>query len=346
MRYAIARRLGAVLFLSVLVSCESGGGGPGSVSLKTEADVAREVSNLTFIVETSFGTATSGARSAGARAVAARFQSMHSRGTQARAKSTSVTPKAAETIECGSGFYTFENFFEVQRELPLFDVTPTLDYYAEDNHDCTYTEGTYSEFYDGKLEDGGNGAYAEGTVQSPRYDYFKDGSGSTPNRYIEEDTGYKFSLKALGRGETKDTGVAVESREIFDFDVTLTSDGDSVHFGIKTGASGDPLIVVDNSGGDGSVSLDGPITYDSDFCDSGKVNFTTVQNLTVGEDISGQFLNGGELLLESGSGSVELVFAGDGSVTYTFENGDSGSLTLAELRAAEAACFAFPGGPG
>lgn len=342
-----ARHLGIVLAGSVLVACGGGGGGGvGSVSLKSEQDVIREISNISALYVDGSG-AEPAARSARGRETGLKRLANQGRAKSSRAgraKAASVTPKLAVTEDCsGGGDYTYEEFFEAQRSLPLFDVNPVTDYYVETDRDCRYVEGTYSEYYDGRFEFGDNGSY---TGEGPYYEYDVEGSGDTPFRVVFEDTEFdqKETIKTLGRYEGRDDGVTFESREIFDLDLTFSVEGESVNVGAKSGESGNPLVFVDNYNGDGSVSIDGPIRYDTDFCDSGRVDFTTVQNLTFGfSDIYGTFIGGGELIIESGSTSVTLLFQGDGDVTYTFENGETGEATLEEINTNAEECFFFPG---
>jgi hypothetical protein len=348
----VARRVGAVgsVFLLATACGGGGGGGSGAVSLKSEQDVVREIGNISSLYVEGAGSAPAAAsadastrgRETGVKRLASQARAKYDRA--ARIKAKSVTPKVAVTEDCPSGGnYTYEEFFETQRNLPLFAVTPSMNYLTETDRDCRYVEGTFSEYYDGYFEYGDNGAVASG--ETPYFEYAVDGSGDTPYRIVFEDTEFdqKETLKTLGRYEGRDNGVTYESREIFDFDFIFSVEGESFSIGAKAGESGNPLIFVDNYNGDGSLSIDGPIRYDTDFCDSGRVDFTTVQNLTLGfDDTYGTIIDGGELIIESGGTSVTLVFQSDGGVTYTFENGDTGQATLEELNSSAEPCVFFP----
>lgn len=337
MRIATWGRIGIVAAGLAVAACGGGGGGgPDRVSLKTKDDAIREVANLTALyVEGGVGPAANAkARPIGAKGLMLRTVASRQGGTSAK----SAAPKT--TAACDSGSYTYDNFYGVARSLPLFGVNPTVDYYAETNNSCKFIEGTYSEFYAGRYEEGGNGSYTAGTVESPLYEYYKDGEGGTPFRLVIQDTSYdeKLTLTSLGRVESRDTGAAFESREVFELDLVYAFAGDSVRIGIDTGDGATPLVFVDNYGGDATFSIDGPMRYTSSFCDGGELAYDTVANLAFTSDGSGAYINGGELVITSGSASVTLVFESDGDVQYTFSGGASGLITRAELANATGEC--------
>lgn len=336
MRIATWGVLGIVSAGLALSACGGGGGGSNTVSLKSRDDVIREAANLSMLYVDGAGpaAATSGARSIGAKGLMARAVTGRQRGTTAK----SVSPKTTQA--CDSGSYTYDNFYAVARSFPLFGVSPTVDYYLETNDSCKFIDGTYSELYTGRYEEGGNAAYTAGTAESPLYDYYEDGQGSTPYRIVLQDTAYdeKLTATSLGRVEARDTGATFQSREIFGIDLVYVFAGDSLKIGIDTGKAAEPLVFVDNYGTDGSLSIDGPMRYSTSFCDGGALEYDTVTNLTVTSDAMGTYVNGGELVIMSGSASVTLVFEADGDVQYTFGSGDSGLVTRAELANASGDC--------
>ncbi len=314
------------------------GGGSDTVALKSEADVVREIQNLASLYVQPAPAAKSagpGKRAAGVRGLLAR-----SVAGQSRAARGQGTAKVAGT--CDSGSYTYDDFVGQARSLPLFAASPVLDYTVGIDYDCRFVDGTFSEFYDGNYEFGDNSAYTVGTVEAPYYDYYADGSGGTPYRVIFEDTDFdeKLTVRTLGRAESRDNGAVYESRETFGIDFTYTFSGQTIRLDVDAGAGGDPLIFVDNYDTDGSLSIDGPLRYSSDICDGGSLRYDTVQNLTLGfSETYGYYPNGGELHIESGSAGVTLEFQANGDVLYTFDGGGSGTVTLAEVAAAEACVF-------
>jgi hypothetical protein len=161
---------------------------------------------------------------------------------------------------------------------------------------------------------------------------------------VFEDTDFdeRLTLRTLGRAESRDNGTSYESREVFSLDFTYTFPGDSLRLDIEAGDSGDPLIFVDNYNGDGSLSIDGPFRYSSDFCNGGSLRYDTVQNLTLGfSDTYGYYPNDGQLRIESGSAGVTLDFQPNGDISYTFDSGATGTVTLAQV-AAEEGCVFMP----
>lgn len=334
-----ARRIGALLSFAVLAACGGGGGGSDFVSLKARDDVVREAANVVYLyIDNGGGTAASGGANAAGRSIGAKGLAARTLSGRGGIVAKNAAPKA--TAACHSGSYTYDNFYGVARSLPLFAVAPTVDYYAEANNDCRFIEGTYSEYYDGSFEQGDNAAYTGGTAEAPLYDYMSDGSGGTPFRVVLQDTSYdeKLTVTTLGRVETRDTGTSYESREIFALDLAYSYPGDSFKMSIDTGADAVPLVFVDNYGGDGSVSIDGPLSYGSSFCDGGALEYDTLENLTFASDGSGTYVNGGELVITSGDASVALVFADNGDVQYTFSGGGSGVVTRSEVNNAVGEC--------
>jgi hypothetical protein len=322
---------GSATALAVLAAGCGGGGGSDNVALKSGADVAREMQNLSTL----YVDGAPAPRSAGVRGLLARSAAGQSRA--ARAQSLAKVSGA-----CGSGTYTYEDVFAQARSLPLFGASPVLDYTVGIDYDCRYTDGTFSEFYDGNYEYGDNGAYTAGTAEVPYYDYYADGTGSTPYRVVLEDTDFDetLTIRTLGRYEGRDTGTSFQSREVFALDFTYAFSGDSIRLDVEAGDSGDPLIFVDNYDGDGTLSIDGPFSYSSDICDGGNLRYDTVQNLTLGFDETyGYFPNGGQLRIESGGAGVTLDFQADGDILYTFDSGASGTVTLDQVAAAEACVF-------
>jgi hypothetical protein len=334
MRIATWGRIGIVAAGLALAACGGGGGGSNTVSLKSRDDVVREVANLSILyVDGGAPAASAKTRSIGARGLMTRTLA----GRQ-RTPAKNASPKT--TTACDSGSLTYDNFYGVVRSLPLFGVDPTVDYYLETNSSCKFVDGSYSELYSGRYEEGGNIGYTAGSAESPLYEYYQDGEGGAPYRMVLQDTAYdeKLTFTSLGRVESRDTGTAFESREVYGVDIVYVFGGDSVRIGIDTGESANPLIFVDNYGGDTSLSIDGPMRYTSSFCEGGALEYATLTNLTVASDGSGTYINGGELTITSGSASVTLVFESDGDVQYTLSGGGSGLVTRAELANATGEC--------
>lgn len=333
------KRVGAAALAAAVAGC-GGGGGSDTVALKSAGDVARELQNISTLYVDNAPASKAARPGPGTRATGVRGLLSRSVAGQSRASRSGGVAKA--TGDCDSGTYTYDEFIGQVRNLPLFAANPVLDYVIGTDRDCKFVEGTFSQYYDGRYEYGDNWAYTEGTAQAPYYDYYLDGSGSTPYSVVLEDTDFneKITIKTVGRSEARDNGTTYESRDIFGVDFRYAFDGDSIRLDIDAGRSGDPLIFVDNYNGDGTLSLDGPLHYSSDLCDGGRLTYDTLQGLTLGfSEPYGYFPNAGVLRIESGSAGVTLEFQSNGDVFYTFDSGQSGTVTLDDVASAEGCVF-------
>jgi hypothetical protein len=319
------------VLVALLGACSDGGGGgdgiPSAITLTSEQDIVREVANLSTLHATDEGlSGGAGASRSGVRRLVASSRVADRQAVRAKR----MSPQA-ETYNCDSGTTTSDSFFGVTRNLPLFGVSPTMDYYTDVDNNCRYVDGTQTWTSNGRSEYGDNDSYSATTAESPNYYYMLDGNGSTPAAFYYQDTEFdeKQTFKSLGRTEYRDNGTSAESRESIAFDLTWNFGGDGFGFEIVAGKSGDPLIYVDNYV-DGTFSIDGPFGYTSTDCRGGNVVYDTVNLMTLGSDEYGPFISGGELVIASGANSVTLVFQSNGGYQYQFSNGDSGEVTREE----------------
>jgi hypothetical protein len=317
-----ARRFGVLMSFTLLAACGGdGGGGTSPVKLSTEADVLREIGNIGVLYLDSAGPAAASA--SGAR------QMTRERLQRNPLTAKSVSPKAAETFDCTtSGTTSYEEFVEVSRNLPLFAVSPTVDYTVYIDNNCVESDesGTYRS--DGRFEDGSNYNYVG---ENPFYEYqaFDDAS------FGYETTGYDFSYGLDGRFESRSTGGSYEERARFRFSFDGTAEGESFFVDYRLGDGDESLIAVDSAE---SYTIDGPLSYSTSLCEGGRIVYDTLQALTFGSDESGAFINGGQLELTAGSHSVLLTFQADGDVTYSIDGGAPGEITRAELAAVGDEC--------
>jgi hypothetical protein len=329
------------VLVALLGACSDGGGGgdggiPSTITLISEQDVIREVANLSMLHGSDQAlSADAGATAAGARGMASsagvrRLLASSSVADRQGVRAKRMSPQA-ETYNCDSGSTTSDSFFAVTRNLPLFDVSPTMDYYTDVDNNCRYVDGAETWTSNGRSEYGDNDSYSAATAESPNYYYVLDGSGSTPYTFFYQDTDFdeKVTVKSLGRSEYRENGTNSEARETIAFDLAYDSGGDGFDLEVAAGKSGDPLIYVDNYG-DGTFSVDGPFGYRSTDCRGGNVVYDTVDLMTLGSDEYGLFISGGELVITSGNNAVTLVFQSDGGYQYQFSNGNSGEVTRQE----------------
>ena len=326
---SVSVRAVACASLALLAACSSGGGGDdgiGPVSLSSKADVVREIGNFAAMQGEEPGASpASTTRTSGAQRLMSRSTSPQARGNRVKGYAP-----AAETVPCDSGTVTYEGFSGAARNYPLFGVTPpSTDYNVLQYRDCVDTYD-YPWVYttDGRVEAGESAP----TAQTPSYSYEVLGSGSTPYTNITEDksTGERYTAQVLGRSESRDNGAVYQSRENLTASLRFTFDGDSLSMRVGAGENGNPLVVTEDYSV-GTLAVDGPIHYSSDFCAGGRVEFTTLEPLTFGSDESGTFINGGQIVIVAGGSSVTVTFQGDGGATYQFDGGASGTITRYEI---------------
>ena len=349
MSIGIFCRAGAFAAAALVAGCGDDGGG-NTVALKTEADVTREMSNVIGLYQT---TTDGGGASRSRAGVGLALQQ---RAAQARASSRLGTSAKAETVECQFGTYVVDEQVGVQRELPLFAVTTTMDWYSYDNRDCSYDDGDLRETSDGYHEHGNNYSYVDASggaygpspskaslsEEAPAYEYLQQGRNGGALSFVLENTAFddRFTIRSKGRGEYRNNGSRLESREILDFTYVLQADGFREELSLGAGESGTPLVLVDNYLAD-TFTIDGPFRYHyTDICDGGRIVYATLQPITVSSDASGRFLSAGQLTLTSGGTVVSLAFQADGDITYSIDGGASGEVTRAELQA-EPGCGLF-----
>src|SRR5688572_4315608 len=95
-----------------LAACSFGDGGSTDVSLKSEADIIREVANVTALAGGDGGSASgsdASARQPGARGLVAASRLGRDGG---------VAPKAGQTVPCSQGSYVQEDFVGAPHDLP------------------------------------------------------------------------------------------------------------------------------------------------------------------------------------------------------------------------------------
>jgi len=326
---SLSVRVAACASVALLAACSGGGGGGiDPVSLSTKADVIREIGTF----EAMQGEEPGAQPASSARARSSGVQRLMSRNTSPQGRGNRVKgyAPAAETVPCDSGSVTYEDFTGVARNYPLFGVTPpSTDYGVLQYRDCV-DNYDYPWVYtsDGRVETGDSAS----TPQTPAYSYEVLGSGSTPYTNTSEDTstGDRYTAHLLGRTETRDNGAVYQSRENLTAGLRFTFGGDTLRMTVGAGEDGNPLVVTDDYG-NGTLAVDGPIHYSSEFCEGGRVEFTTVEPMTFGSDASGSFINGGQIMIEAGSRSVTITFQGDGGASYQFNDGDSGTITRDEM---------------
>lgn len=325
MKSHLQKIAGGILAGAVLSACGGGGGGSSAVTLKTKDDVIREVSNLSSLLSPgSVGakSAQPGARNLGAR----RFMELKAGGKASPSKRL----KAGTRYDCGTGYYTEEVFSNTSRSLPLFSVSPNMDYDIEIYSSCKDVEGTYSTTQNGTGESGDNWGYAAFTGGSPGYDYLALSNYSYTEKDTNPDYGYTFTFKGQGRGESRDDGAAYLSRDAISLDITSVFEGDTFKVSLDFGKSGSFLETTDNYGSDGTFEVNGPLAYSSSDCPGGSMTLSTPQAISFGSDVDGDYTTGGQLQIVSGGKTVTLDFQSNGDVDFEIEGGVSGVITRAE----------------
>ena len=336
---------GGAFAAAILLSACGGDGDSNAVALKTEADVARELTNVYSLYFSSVDNGAGPARAGVGRMLQqAYLRPARAEGTRAK----------AETFQCDSGSYDHEYNSATARELALFGVSPTVDWYFYDNRDCRYVVETSSDTTDGYEEygftassGGSTSTYrASASPEAPAYDYLVQGRNGGWLSYVSVDPDFDqtFTIRSKGRGEYRDDGSSVESREVLAFTYALRVEDFRDEISLSAGESGNPLVIVDNYAGN-TFTVDGPFSYHYEsFCVGGRLVYDTVQPLAVSSD-NGTYLSGGQLTISSGGATVSLTFQADGDVTYSIEGGATGEVTRAELEVTPG-CPAFLVVPG
>jgi len=318
--------IGTLAAALALAGCGGGGGGGGlgSVSLKTTDDVIREIDNATvaqLLADPGMFVPEGGGAPTAYRVLQG--------DRTARPGGQKVSPAAAETVPCTtSGAYTVEDFTG-EFAYELFAQTLASDSSVAVYDDCVEESGDIRSTVNGRVEVAGTSGTA-GTAESPNYFAAVFGSGSTPFRDVLDSlsTSQRFTLRVRGRFEGREAGTLVEARDAVSLDFVASFEGESVSAGLDIGQSDDPLILVEDSSL-GTVTIDGPIGYSSEFCDDGWVHYTTLEALHYNGEMG--FYDAGQLLIESGGQGVTVTFLGNGDVSYQFANGNSGVIPQADL---------------
>lgn len=322
---------------ALLAGCSGGDGGGSSLSplLSNKADVAREIVSMDLA---RFAPDSGSASSKSGRELGPDW----SRG-RARAKSAGpggspmAGPRETGEAFCDSGSYTYSYDYGEQTLVMFSNVTTEMDYGYEDYDQCAYDGGTFDEAFDGYFEFGDNYAYAAGTATDPNYQYYDYRDGSAPFTYAYSEAGSDELVTRDLRYEFAFANTAWEFRYLgsveYSRDVGVTTYSQHVTFG-----SGSSPFRRSGDDSTGTFETHGAYAYSTSECEGGEFEYTTLDPLTFGADFDGPFVNGGELEIASGKGSVTVTFSLDGDASFQIKGGPSGVITREEL-ATTASCF-------
>lgn len=314
-----------------LAACGGGGGGDdsgsgddGSVPLSTEADVLREVSLLSAAV----GALDTLSGAVGGSSLAA---APAGQGGGVAPKAASI-PAATSASPCTDGGTDDQSTGTKTRSFAYFgNLSGSVAYQTHSFAACKRTQTTDSGdsvqvTLDGAAEIGATPQ----AIQGADYQYLVAGSGSTPLKASVVVSGAQIQLQAQGTEEAKSTDSLLTVGSIVTLSYSATALSQTGSGEIDLGSGSTPFYVA-SSKTSTAYSLDGPYAYHTDKCDGGSAAADTTVDLTTASDDTGSYINGGTLKLSTTSAAVTVVFNGDGSASYQFQNGSSGTLTRAEL---------------
>lgn len=290
-----------------------------TVPLSSKADVQREIGNFIDVYGIFF---VEDADDAAAR-------------KSARVDLSQVVPKAATTIECGRSGKVIEDGGTKTRAFTYYEAAPSVEYSTSTYDGCQEDDGdgdgTYTES-NGFQESGG------GAVASTFYSYNAFGQGDRSYTELERspDAEDEFEFEAIrGLFETATTASSIETRHVFTlrFEEEHEDEEDGHTAGqVTQGEKDDPFVtIVDASG----VSVEGPYEYATTECKGGRGRIETPTPVAFDEE---GLPVGGAVKVIAGSASVTVTFVNDGSATYQFADGTSGTLTRVEIEAATDGC--------
>ena len=315
-----------------LAACGGGGGGDsapddGSVPLTSESDVLRELSLLSSAVNAI--DTVSGAVGDSSLAASAAAQS----GAASKAllvpaadSASPCTDGGSDTQTSGAKTYNFSYF-----STPNVPVAYQVHTFTACKRSQSSESGaSYQVTLDGVAEAGGTPV----AVSGANYRYLIAGTGSTPlQAVIDGGSAVQLTLKIAGTEQAKSTDSLATIGSIITIDYTGKLLGGTISGNLDLGSGSTPFY-IGTSKVSTAYSLDGPYAYHTNKCGGGTATADTTTDLTTASDDAGSYINGGTLKLSTTSAAVTVVFNGDGSASYTFQNGSSGTLTRDELEAA------------
>lgn len=293
------------------------------VPLSSKADIQREVGNFIDVYSIFFGEELDAA-AAGTAAL-----------KSARVNMDQVVPKVASTSDCELKGTVTEDSGTKARTFAYFEVSPSVEFssslYKECQSDDGDGDGTYTEA-NGFQESGG------GAGVSTFYSYNVLGQDGKAYTELERSptAGDEFDFESIrGLFETATTASSVETRHVYTlrFEEEDEDEDDGNTSGqVTQGKQGDPFVTIVTSSG---VSVEGPYEYATTECKGGRARIETDTPVVFDEE---GLPIGGAVTVTSGTASATVTFVGDGSATYQFGSGATGTLTRAELEAAVDGC--------
>jgi hypothetical protein len=340
---AKSRRRATVLPLAclALVACGGGGGGSsddpgsgddGSVPLSTESDVLREVSLLSAAV---------GALDTLSGAVDGSSFGAASASTAPAARPSALAPKALSDAAatgdspCTDGGSDTQASGTKTRSFAYFaNLSGSVAYQAHAFTACkrSHTDDSSGVSYQVTLDGAAEVGSTLQAIEGADYRYLIAGSGSTPLQATVTTgaAGAQVLLKVAGTEEAKSTDTLLTVGSIVTLQYTASALGQSSNGEVDLGSGSTPFYVA-SSKTSTAYSLDGPYAYHTSKCDGGSATADTTVDLTTASDDAGSYINGGTLKLSTSAAAVTVVFNNDGSASYQFQGGSSGTLTRAEL---------------
>ncbi|MDB5970275.1 MAG: hypothetical protein JWQ90_2725 [Hydrocarboniphaga sp.] len=326
-----------VLPLAGLLLAACGGGSvsgtgsddDGSVPLSSESDVLREVSLLSGAVSaintlsSAIGGSGFAATSASSQPGLMRVPASKAQSTEAAVADSPCTDGGTDTQTSGTKTHSFIYFGNLP--APVAYQVDTFTACKRTQTDAS-TGASYQVTLDGVAEAGGTLV----AVSGADYRYLIAGTGSTPLQAAIATGPALLTLKVLGTEEFKSTDSRVTVGGVLTLDYTASAGSTNSSGEIDLGTGSTPFYVGSSQTAP-ATSLDGPYAYHTTKCDGGSATAATTADLTSASDDQGSYINGGTLKLSTTSAAVTVVFNNDGSASYTFQSGSSGTLSRDEL---------------
>lgn len=308
--FSVSRCCGLVV-LSCLAACSGGGSDSPTdlvlnndpVPLASKADIVRELQIVNYFV--AYGDGEVQSRSAFAKAW---------RGSGTEAQSGGIRSKA-ESTNCESGFERSEGGSK-SRSFTHFSVDQQVSYTISKASACLRRDisGVDSVTYNGTIEDG--------ETASGGYSYTLAGANGDSAEVTVKQDGATFHQSLQGVIETRHTSSSEEEKQTATY--KFDHDGGTAIVG-EFGLSGEPFTKTD---GGGRFTAAGPYRYTSTECPGGSVRIATDSPVV----ITRGYPSSGTLRFTSGDDSTSVVIASDNSATIHFKNGDTASISAAEMR--------------
>lgn len=223
----------------------------------------------------------------------------------------------------GAGLHTF-NYFNTQLVVSFINMV-----FEDCKRTGTQDGAAYAVIFNGIGEFG-----TTSSQSSPTYRYTVAGTDSAPLEVeLTKEATPAFTLGFSGNTETEETDARVTTGSIVSIAYSGGGEQGVIDGDFRFGEGTTPFY-VGTSTTSTAFSLDGPYSYSATSCEGSSSTADTLLDLTTADaDDDTTYINGGQIKLTFGSPAetATITFSNDGSASYQFESGASGSFTRDQI---------------